>query len=310
MKSNPDTNSNPEVELADILRVIWKWKYIILTGTFLVMIITAILGLSRPQIYLGETIIQPERIFIDLQKKIETDSSENIKTVIQQIIIKNKIKAPLKKLSKGLAQPAQFDVRILRGTNIIVVTCRSPDKEVGLKMLGLLTNALNEFYLASLKYFLAGYELRLKFLKEQLFSLNSQKRLTLERIKELQMYRDTIVDKGGSHNGDTENPDSTDMQPQQTLAILKIIEGYETRLENLENSTAMSIEEIKKIETFLNNFKPIKIIKEPMFRKKPLKTRLFSNLVAAGIAGILISICIAFFLDYIGMRKRSNESKG
>ena len=69
MKSNSDTNSNPEVELADILRVIWKWKYIILTGTFLAMIVTAVLGLSRPQIYLGETVIQPERIFIGLQKK-------------------------------------------------------------------------------------------------------------------------------------------------------------------------------------------------------------------------------------------------
>jgi capsular polysaccharide biosynthesis protein len=310
MKSNSDMNSNQDVELVDILHVIWKWKYIILLGTFLSITITAILALSRPQIYLGETVLQPERIFIGLKKKNTTDSPENIKTVIQQIIIKDQIKASLKKLSKGLVQPAQFDVKILRGTDIIAVTCRASDREVGLEMLELVTKTLNDFYLASLKYFMADYELRLHSLEEQLVSLERQKRSTLERIKELQDYRHTIEKKGDSQYRSTENSGSPEIQPQHTLDILKIIEDYETRLENLENLIAMNVAEIKKTESFVNNFKPIKIIKEPMFRKAPIKTKLFSNLVASGIAGILFSICIAFLLDYIGMRKKSNESKG
>ena len=48
-----------EIELIDLLRVIWTWKYLIIGGTLICAIAGMVIGLIMPKIYLIETVIRP-----------------------------------------------------------------------------------------------------------------------------------------------------------------------------------------------------------------------------------------------------------
>ena len=48
-----------EIELIDLLRVIWKWKYLIIGGTLVCALAAMIISSVMPKIYRIETIIRP-----------------------------------------------------------------------------------------------------------------------------------------------------------------------------------------------------------------------------------------------------------
>jgi uncharacterized protein involved in exopolysaccharide biosynthesis len=296
MKSYPDANPDQEVELTDIVKVLWKWKYFILIGTLVCIVITVIIGSYRPKIYRGQTVVQPEKIYTARGEIIEIDTPHNIKMIISQVIIKDKLHESITQLAKDLEQPVKFNVRIPRNTSFIEITCESSDKKAGLTILGLLIEALNAFYADSLKYFFAENEITLQVLKSRLLTLNSQKRSTLNRIKELQDLRLTF------------NTENNHKEKNLVIDILEIIEDYETKLVEIDQKKATTIEEIKSTESFKNNFKPIKTIKESRFRKTPIKPNLFTNVVVSGVAGFLFITFIAFFLDYLSIRSKLRKN--
>jgi len=48
-----------EIELIEIFRVLWKWKYIILVGTMLCSLIAVGTSISMPEVYRVEEILWP-----------------------------------------------------------------------------------------------------------------------------------------------------------------------------------------------------------------------------------------------------------
>ncbi|MCW9096174.1 MAG: Wzz/FepE/Etk N-terminal domain-containing protein, partial [Ignavibacteriaceae bacterium] len=52
-------NLDDEIELIDILRVIWKWKYLILSGTIVCGLVTAIISLNMRKIYSIDMTLMP-----------------------------------------------------------------------------------------------------------------------------------------------------------------------------------------------------------------------------------------------------------
>ena len=48
-----------EIELIDLLRVIWKWKYLIIGGTLVCAIAAMVISSIMPKIYRIETVIHP-----------------------------------------------------------------------------------------------------------------------------------------------------------------------------------------------------------------------------------------------------------
>lgn len=58
MTDRPDKFQD-EIELIDYLRVIWKWKYLILGGTVLCSLIAVGTSISMPEVYRVEEILWP-----------------------------------------------------------------------------------------------------------------------------------------------------------------------------------------------------------------------------------------------------------
>ena len=73
-----------EIELIDILRVIWKWKYLIIVGTVICGVISASISLSMPKIYRVDMTIQPGILKISpIGERVYIDSGGNIKNIIE-----------------------------------------------------------------------------------------------------------------------------------------------------------------------------------------------------------------------------------
>ena len=62
-------NYEDEIELIDILRVIWKWKYFILAGTVLCGLIAAIISLNMSKIYSTDMVLRPGILNVGEQGK-------------------------------------------------------------------------------------------------------------------------------------------------------------------------------------------------------------------------------------------------
>ena len=76
-----------EIELIDILRVIWKWKFLILSGTVLCGLIAAIISFNMSKIYSIDMVLRPGILSIgEHGQNVYIDSPANIKALIDSNI--------------------------------------------------------------------------------------------------------------------------------------------------------------------------------------------------------------------------------
>ncbi len=80
-------DSRDEIELIEILRVIWKWKYLILVGTLVFALAAGVISSNRPKVYRISMVFQPAVVDIDTRgKKKYVDSVNNMKEIIKATI--------------------------------------------------------------------------------------------------------------------------------------------------------------------------------------------------------------------------------
>ena len=99
-----------EIDLIDLLRVIWKWKYLIFGGAIVCALVAAIISFILPKIYSVDTIIEPGILGIvseggDQGHRVYIDSPQNIKALIDVGSFENGILAHLGKQAKNIDLP-------------------------------------------------------------------------------------------------------------------------------------------------------------------------------------------------------------
>jgi len=73
-----------EIELMDYLRVIWKWKYLIVGGTLVCAIVAWAISFSIPKVYRIDMVVRPGMLTMDEKgNDVYVDSPQNIKAVIE-----------------------------------------------------------------------------------------------------------------------------------------------------------------------------------------------------------------------------------
>ena len=70
-------NSQGDFDFFDLLRILWKRRYIILFGTAAIVVIIAILSFTMPKVYRSQTVLKPGLSHIDTKRKwVQLDSPE------------------------------------------------------------------------------------------------------------------------------------------------------------------------------------------------------------------------------------------
>ena len=141
---NPIQNnyySDDEIKLIDYLRVLWKWKWLLLMGTFLCALVAFIYGFTHPAVKMYKV-----STFVEIDPKV-ADSPDKIKYSIELGFFNAQI---LKHLSGSSAapkiEPLAFEVSVPKDQNILLIIYKTPNPDAGKAVLDSLVKQIEEAY--------------------------------------------------------------------------------------------------------------------------------------------------------------------
>ncbi len=331
-----------EIELMDYLKVLWKWKYLILVGTLVCAIGAAVVSLNMTKVYSITMVLQPGMVkVIDVSKIVYIDSPQNIKGVIEaggfnRQVLKN-IKFPNQ---EPAPESVKFRVTIPKETNVVEVLNETPHPNIGIQITKNLYHAMLKQYGKLVEYYGEEHDMeiaqRMSEIDDQKAVLNATKKEIhiLEKvINELEAEVGPVKEnttslikqreKFISNETDTRNILSAMLFTntiQQNIALNKTfrddLSGHRTRkeelslkLETTQNRIKRLLTEIKSLEFKKNSIQNIQIIKPPERSLRPIKPKTRLNVMLAGVMGLFLTVFLAFFVEYISKYKSREDER-
>ncbi len=175
-----------EIQLIDYLRVIWKWKWLIILGTFVCMVVAGVVSLNMPKIYEVSMAIEPSIIGVNKDGKfIYLDSRDNIEGKIKGGIYNRGIQEALN--INPLENGMKFEVRPQKGTNFIKVTSEWEENkiELGLRASEQLAASLPKEYEGIVGQRRGDYEKQILMKQNEIKENEATLKIIQDREKEL-----------------------------------------------------------------------------------------------------------------------------
>jgi uncharacterized protein involved in exopolysaccharide biosynthesis len=321
-----------EIELIDILRVIWKWRYFILIGAAVCGLAAAIISFIMPKIYRIDMALEPSIVYMDERgNKVLIDSVENIKTIIETDVLKNKIEKYLQK--NGRKNPLnllKFKVSITKKSEMIRISYESESVDFGINVLEALYQVLREKYDASVEYYRDNYDRKIQYVKakfnilkaESVFFAQRVKRLQ-KRIKELESLINDINKNNNilirQRNDVIQNKKNGDKSLlavlfnstiQQNLSIanqytndikeyLYSIEEENIKEKEIRYQQQELFENIRTLEFKKGIIQNIQLLQPPTATAHHIKPKVKLNVILALVAGLFVMLLLSFFLEYL-----------
>ena len=325
-----------EVELIDYLRVIWKWKWLIVGGALICAIIAAVINLQMPRVYEISTIIKPGIAGIDDKGKlIYVDSETNIKETLNQGIYNKRIEEALQ--MDSLKTGINFKATVFGKTKIVKITSQweKEDIALGMKAVNHLLRFLSddEQYNEQKK---ADYDMRIYIKQDEIKQLEKRRQFLRESLKYSKHRVEMLKKETGSIKINTEvlikKRDSLLKESKAEIEILlifysTIIQQNRTYLNQVSDQIYNFIEKekdyLREIEGIigdinivesqmasLNKIKEmssgIMIIKAPEISRHPVKPKKKQVILLAGVVGLFMFFFLAFFIEYIKKTSKHN----
>ena len=186
-----------EIELMDYLKVLWKWKYLILVGTLVCAIGAAVVSLNMTKVYGITTVLEPGMLKVtDDGKTVYIDSPQNIKAVIEtgafngQILKNIKFPNPNK---EDVPDSVRCKVTIPKVTHALEVVYETPHVDVGLQIVKNLNKLLLERYGKLMKYYQENYDNAIRSKSNEAFKLNEKTAKVKHAISTAEAENDAAV---------------------------------------------------------------------------------------------------------------------
>lgn len=156
-----------EIELMDFLKVLWKWKYLILVGTLICAVAAAVISLNMTKVYSIGTVLTPGVAKVDASGEITyIGSPQEIKTLIETGALESSvlahIKLPNKEDLEKLADSLKFKVKTTKGSNALEISYETPDTDLGIQVLNNLNRALLGNFDGLVKYFKEEFDIQVR----------------------------------------------------------------------------------------------------------------------------------------------------
>jgi uncharacterized protein involved in exopolysaccharide biosynthesis len=165
-----------EIELIDYLRVIWKWKYLILFGTLVCGLIATIISLKMDKVYSINMVLRPGILSIGGEgKNVYIDSSQNIKALIESGTFDSSILNFLKDIKTDkVPEKIDFKIDIIKNSDTIKIQYDTSDIKQGMDIQNYLSKLLLEMYSKSVLYFKNEFNMKGKLINQNISKLTNQ----------------------------------------------------------------------------------------------------------------------------------------
>ena len=224
-----------EIELMDYLKVLWKWKYLILLGTLACAVVAAIISFNMTKIYSIKTILAPGVAKVDDTGKITYIASiQEMKTLIEtgalEAMVLKQIKVPNE---EDRPKALSFKITTPKGSNALEVAYETPHIDLGLQILTRLNQAMLEKFDRMVQYTKEEYTM-------QLSSKASESPKVTEKIN---TKKNDILALEGQSRADI------DQKKNEILTVRANIVAKKAQAENLQKRISDVQLEIGRIST-------------------------------------------------------------
>ena len=342
MTTSTNSGNDDVFDLSDILRVIWKWKFIILAGTLVFAVIVAVISINSKKVYRVEMTISPGILSIGGEGKIiHIDSSANISALINTGTFDGKILDYLTNDGiNNLPDSFRFETYIPRYSETIKIAYETTNTKIRIKALNYLLDCLTELYEKLVLHYKKKHEMEIDVINntindlklrinseyKNIENINSRitelkneikfidantKKLSQERHKFISgnTQEDNILQALLYSNTIQQNLTLKNTYEGEINTFLQKREKILQQISDFENkiSTAkIKIENITFNKDIINN---IHVIQQPTSDSDPIKPRVRLNILLSIIVGAFFMIVTAFLIEYLRKHGRKITSK-
>lgn len=337
--SEAPIQSTEGLELIDLLRVVWKWRYLVLAGTLLCIGTAGLTGLLTPPTFRIDMVIRPGVLGFDAEGQvIYVDNPKNIRTLIRVGAV-DSVARDCSDMSHSadLAKSRNLLVKLYKDSNILKISCETIDVPQGLHLLSSLGEFLKKMYGGRLQDIKNKYETQIQLkqielsqCEDEISELENRLLGYQGRIKQLradlefvEKNRDTLIHQRDRLPSDKENEEeviariiydsaiwqNSAMKRDYQLAIDRNIQALNSEhnsLGNLSKRARLLREDVRRLESKKERIQGVEIIQPPTKSEKPVKPRIALNVVLATILGLSASLFLAFLLEYLRISRRKS----
>jgi len=291
-----------EIELIDIIRVLWKRKKLIISITFLFTLGAVGVSLILPKVYEVSTIIEPGvRPITDANGQIVNEVSVVSPDAVKETVLGGAYDVAIqKKLNIPPVDYPLLKVSLPKNTTLIKMAIESPEPDkaqaildelaaqVGSDIQGKLENEKKK-----IENEMESARISEKAVAEKISLLKKQLDETSRKIEELENNRQKSM---AARNADAMSVllYSNEIQNQQIY-----LNNLQEKLMDLETSAKTFVVHMENIRLKLAMVKSTRLIKPPSIPEKPIKPKKPLIVVLAGVLGFMGSMMIAFLLEYL-----------
>lgn len=319
-----------EIELMDYLRVIWKWKYLIIAGTLICAVAAGMISFAMPKVYRIGMVIQPGILTIsESGNEVYVDTPGNIKAIIEAGTFDGEISNGIGESNDGLSKSLSLKVDILKDSNVLKISHETANADLGLQIMNRLNDLLLQRYGKRAEYFQGVYKAQVGLKKAEMADCEVRRRALQQHIKNIQKRINELISQIGiikekrssliqekdkllSNNVNKSNTLSAvlytntvqqnmaleDTCRQQINEFITRREDEKLNLEKLDGEEKRLSEEIKGLEFKKNNIQNIEILQSPA-ASSPIKPKTKLNVMLATVVGLFAMLFLAFFLEYV-----------
>jgi len=289
------------IELIDYLRVVWKWKWMIILVTLGCMITAGVISLKMPRIYQVSMMIEPGAINLDPEgRPIYLDSPLNIKSKIDS-------QAYNRKISKILnADPKELNLGFKTiqpgNSNTLKISLEANDTSRSIQALSTLFHELVKEYQHYVDSRKSELDQKIAMNERQINVSAGEKKYLEKEINTMEANtnriieeRNMLIKKGGK------NPDKLSL-----LIYSNIIQQNMAHNNDLNRQLGWIMVKIERMKSEIETLKiekesieNIKLIQKPQSSLYPIKPKKKLNVMLAFVTGFFISIFLAFLLEYL-----------
>ncbi len=325
-----------EIELIDLLRVIWKWKYFIIGGTVVCAVAALIISLSLPKIYRVETLIQPGILsYSDDGKSVHIDTPGNIKALIETGVFESTI---LKNLTESSdAHPPKIlrvEVEMPNGSNMIKIMYETSRIEQGIEILNHFGESLMAEYSSVVQFFKnkidrelnmaeaeieknkaikSSHENNVSNIEKRIYDLRTELSSVTANTDYLKKERNELLSKDKSES----NILSAILYSNTIQQNLQLENEYENEIKDLQlnkeeelqitsdlkNAIKKQLAVMDGLKIKKSNINNVKILRKPYVTPSPVKPRIYLNVAVASFIGLFTMTFLAFFIEYISRHR-------
>jgi len=321
-----------EIKLMDCLKVIWKWKKLIIFGTIVIVIAAGVISFLMPKVYRIQMILEPGIIKVSEDgQNIYAESQENIKALIETGAFDRDILNSLKDTNKNhIPKFLHYKVSVPIGSNAITISYQAPDIKLGVDILTKLSELLqNRHSQLGIRY-KNELMIEIQAKKTEVSNLVAEKEASKQMIKNMDKRISGLVSEISDMKKNTESlikernqcvlkgNNKQDILSiilytnilQQDLTFTSILNNDLEQLvlkrdeekvyvENLKYKIARLEQEIKYLDYRKTHIQNIQTIQPPTSSPVPIKPKKNLIVVLGTVFGLSLMLFLAFFLEYI-----------